>query len=595
MKIIKKKLGRFSIIVRKFENNIMTASVIIFGLALLTKVLGFVKLRLIAQTFGASRELDIFWASFVIPDLVFMLIIGGSVNAALLPAFVRLKKHNEKKLRQVFNVVLFLTLILWLILWAILILVFKFSGNGVVTFLVQMLRTTSHVGKLGLNQAYYMKNVNMFITLTILMFASSLFLALSSIIGAFLLSYKRFVVNNLSPLLYNLGIILAILLMQMFQIVNVYYLAWAIVFGSFLHFAVQFGFLFVVYRQVITKFAKDVYYTFAKKTRYVLAEVKHIFTVAIPRMLGVGIEQVTVFFNTFWALALGAGALSIYKFALSLHFLPIHLIGHSIAQAVFPSLNETREKGKKKQLNGNFTRLFTKSFVLVLLLAGYTAVIIFVLKTPIVQILLGGGNFTQGMVYLTSLTLGVLSLSIILNSVLPLIIRVYYVLEETKIPFLISLVGVFFNIVLGVMFSNLFGYDIVVEAIKKILWYGDFTPAFRLLPQVVPMMLHLARGKYSVVGLALGMSLGLIPEFLIAVINLKKRFPHVFDARFFNAILGAIYSITIAGLLAFGTYKILKNMFIGMNLVNMLIGSALVGIVGLIPLLIYYFLIYDRS
>jgi len=58
---------------------------VIMFILLLTKFLGFIKLRIIAQLFGASRELDIFWASSTIPDMVFNVLIGGSINAAIIP------------------------------------------------------------------------------------------------------------------------------------------------------------------------------------------------------------------------------------------------------------------------------------------------------------------------------------------------------------------------------------------------------------------------------------------------------------------------------------------------------------------------------
>ena len=74
------------------------------ALLLITKVLGFLKLRIIAQLFGATHELDIFWAAFTIPDTLFMIIVAGSLNAAIIPLLASvLHKEGERKLNEFFT------------------------------------------------------------------------------------------------------------------------------------------------------------------------------------------------------------------------------------------------------------------------------------------------------------------------------------------------------------------------------------------------------------------------------------------------------------------------------------------------------------
>ncbi len=584
---IKNKLKQATIWLRKTEHKFEYASILIFGLAFITKILGFLKLRLIATIYGASRELDIFWASFAIPDLIFMLIIGGSTNAALIPAFIRLKKRNPKKLRQVFNLVLFLTLTLWLALWLIITLAVQLGGSALVPLVLKVMKAATHVGKLGFKQSYYMQYTQLFANLTSLMFLSSLLLAVSSVIGAYLLSFKRFVINNLSPLLYNLGIILGLLYISATKSANIYALAFSIILGSLLHFLIQAVFLIIQYKETVKYLPKDVYFVIKKQAKSVLLEVKHIFTVALPRMLGIGVEQISVFFNTFWALLLGGGALSIFKYALSLHFLPIHLIGNTVAQAVFPSLNETREGKKGKKLNGNFTKLFHRAFLTIFLLTAYTAAIIFILKTPIITILLGGGKLDNKAIYITSLTLGVLSLSIILNSLLPLVLRVFYVLEETKTPLLISLMGVIMNILFGIALANLFGYPIVINSLKQVLWNFNLKPLISILPLLPKLTLRLARGKYSIVGLALGLGLGTLPELLLAIKLAKSRVRSIFTPDFIHII--GVNSLLLFFSTAIGFF--LHKYFVYYRLENSLLGIGaefiLLTFVILIPYALY--------
>ena len=71
--------------------------IIIMIMLLITKILGFWKLRVFAQLFGASHELDIFWASFTIPDMIFMVLVAGSVNAAIIPILTDQLYEEERK------------------------------------------------------------------------------------------------------------------------------------------------------------------------------------------------------------------------------------------------------------------------------------------------------------------------------------------------------------------------------------------------------------------------------------------------------------------------------------------------------------------
>ena len=78
--------------------------IVIMIMLLITKILGFWKLRVFAQLFGASHELDIFWAAFTIPDMLFTVIAAGSINAAIIPVFSEVfYKEGKERLDRFFN------------------------------------------------------------------------------------------------------------------------------------------------------------------------------------------------------------------------------------------------------------------------------------------------------------------------------------------------------------------------------------------------------------------------------------------------------------------------------------------------------------
>ncbi len=66
---------------------LVTASLILTVAALASRLLGWIRLLVIGSQFGASRELDAYFAAFRIPDAIFQLVVAGALSAALIPVF----------------------------------------------------------------------------------------------------------------------------------------------------------------------------------------------------------------------------------------------------------------------------------------------------------------------------------------------------------------------------------------------------------------------------------------------------------------------------------------------------------------------------
>ncbi len=78
--------------IRKFFNSksktIVSAAVILGAASLISRLLGLIRDRMLAGTFGAGDELDIYYAAFRIPDLVYSLLVLGAISAGFIPVFV---------------------------------------------------------------------------------------------------------------------------------------------------------------------------------------------------------------------------------------------------------------------------------------------------------------------------------------------------------------------------------------------------------------------------------------------------------------------------------------------------------------------------
>jgi len=87
--------------VKRFLNHksktIFSAAVILGAAALISRVLGLVRDRLLAGRFGAGDELDIYFAAFRLPDFIYSILIMGAVSSAFIPVFAQYFQKDKKE------------------------------------------------------------------------------------------------------------------------------------------------------------------------------------------------------------------------------------------------------------------------------------------------------------------------------------------------------------------------------------------------------------------------------------------------------------------------------------------------------------------
>ena len=74
----------------KESSSILSAATIIMGATLASAILGVLRTRLLIQYFYVDKSVvDVFWAAFRLPDMVFQIIIVGALSSAFIPVFSR--------------------------------------------------------------------------------------------------------------------------------------------------------------------------------------------------------------------------------------------------------------------------------------------------------------------------------------------------------------------------------------------------------------------------------------------------------------------------------------------------------------------------
>jgi putative peptidoglycan lipid II flippase len=412
--------------------------VILATSSLLSRLLGILRDVVFAKFFGVGVgegifALDAYYAAFRIPDLIYTLLIMGAMSAAFIPIYTSLISDGSKEQANRFTSEVIHVLSIGLLFFSL--LAFAFAPQLVDLF------TPGFSAELQLTTTQ----------LTRIMLISPFFLGLSSVFQGVENSHKKFIGIALAPIVYNLSIVLSALFFA--SQYGVFALAWGVVFGAFLHFIVQmpgavtsgfrYHFSLHIWSIELIKFLK----------------------LSLPRLFGVAVSQLGVSVDVMIASTLAAGSLSAFNYALNLHSLPHGVVAVSVSLAVFSSLSAhglNRDKSK-------FTSLFCHSFHSIFFWVLPAIVGVYLLRTPLIDLLLTGGAFDQEASRLTSKTLAFFIWASLGQSLIPLGARAFYSLQETKTPVLIALFSVSIGVLSSLILTQVYDFDVSALAISSLL------------------------------------------------------------------------------------------------------------------------------
>lgn len=416
-------------VLNKQINSIGIAALLIALSSLASRFLGVFRDRILAGTFGAGDTLDVYYAAFKIPDLIYNLLVLGALSAGFIPVFTKLLKNPLAKAKGFIlgeeNKDAWELASISLNILGIFLLALSIIGMIFAPQFTKLITPGFSADKQAQTAA-----------LTRIMFLSPLFLGLSSIFGGILQSCKRFFIYSLSPIVYNLGIIFgALWLIKPF---GIYGLAWGVVIGSFLHMIVQLP-------AVISMGFR--YSPMIK----IIKEIKEIGIMMVPRAMSLAITQINLTVITIIASTLAGGSLAIFNFANNLQSFPVGIFGISFAIASFPTLSAVAFNKKKLVEN------FSGSLRQILFFIVPSTVLLLTLRAQIIRVVLGSGKFDWEDTVLTMNTLGFFALSLFSQSIIPLLTRVFYARHNSKTPFIIGLCTATVNVVLALLLKKKFG------------------------------------------------------------------------------------------------------------------------------------------
>jgi putative peptidoglycan lipid II flippase len=485
---------RFTRLLNREFSNINQAAILLGFFALVSQVLGLVRDRALAGMIGPGSELDVYYAAFRIPDFLYVTIASLAAVTAMLPFLTAaLEKSGHDKAKRFFNGVFTVYLGLMVVV-------------GVIIFFL-MPKIAPLVAP-GFDAA----QIKDLIMISRIMLLSPILMGLSNLAGSVTQLFRRFFVYALSPVLYNVGILVGIL--ALYPAFGISGLAYGVVLGAFLHFLIQIP--------VLLKAG-----FFPQLTAHInWKELKDLTMLSLPRTLGLASRNIALIAVVAIASVVGEGAISVFNFSFNLQNVPLTLIGLSYSVAAFPTLARLYVDNNI----GEYIRQIASAAKQIIFWSLPIMFLFIVLRAQIVRVILGTGVFDWSDTRLTAAALALFAVSVLAQGLVLLIVRSYYAAGRTWRPLIINLFSsaVIISSAYGLLmlFRDHLGFKYFIEALLRV----------EDIPGTSMLMLPLAFSIGSVVNFTL-LWLFFSRDFKgIRKAKLGKTFFQSFSASFFLAV-----------------------------------------------------------
>jgi putative peptidoglycan lipid II flippase len=379
---------------------------------LASRILGYVRVVVITNQFGAGTQLDAYFAAFRVPDAIFQLVAAGALSSAMIPVLANLFSRNEEQ--RAWRVVSTVLNVMLLVL---------FSASVVVAIFAPQIVPIITPG-------FDAVATELTVRLTRIMLLSPILLALAAVASSVLNSRGRFGAAALAPSVYNIAIIVAAVFLG--PSLGVDALAIGVVFGSLLHLGIQI--LPLLQEKFQLSFDVDLTDSSSRQVLLLMA----------PRAVGLGANQITFMVATMLATGVGVGAVTSYNIAWTLMQIPLGVIGFPLGIVLLPSLSRAVASGSAR----DFGRMIVRSVRLMLWIMVFVTAVGIVVRRQVVNVLFVG--LDDHALSLTADTLSFLLLGLCGYSLVIVFARAFYSGHDTRTPVITAFFDMTTSIVIGI-------------------------------------------------------------------------------------------------------------------------------------------------
>lgn len=328
--------------------------------AFLSRLMGLVRDKIISWQFGATGESDLYFAAFVVPDIINYLLAGAFMSITIIPLLAKGFAEDEENTWKFFSCVLF-----WLAV-----------GSSLLTGLGQIWAEKLAYAVAPGFEPQQCRRLAFFMRIIL---PGQIFFLCGSCFTALLLLRRQFAVPSITPLVYNGLIItcgLCLPLIPQFSSAGMTGYCMGVSLGAFLG-----AFLLPM--------------IIAAKGGLHLSFVWHhpwmgkFFAVALPLMLGQTVIMLDEQFLRVFGSMLSEGNVSLLNYGRRIAQVPIALMGQAIAVASYPFLVKLLAEGETDKFYSTLGKAMNAATLLIIPCSLW----MLGAAMPILEIIFQGGRF----------------------------------------------------------------------------------------------------------------------------------------------------------------------------------------------------------
>lgn len=492
-------MGRVSNAVKKVNKRLTVklAATLLASSMLLSSLLGFFRDRLLNSAYmpneaaglaGYPVGLDAYTAAFMVPDFMFAILVSGALSVTFIPVFNdRWAKGNKQSAWEIGSSMINFMAIVTLIA-SVLIIIF---ADPLMSYIIAP----------GLSESGHALAVSMMRVIAV----NPFIFAVAAVIASIQQAVGRFTFYALAPMIYNIGIIIGTLWFT--DGINLF--GWQVFDGGIM--GVALGVVLGSILQLIVSSAglMGLGFDYRFKIYWQNKGFKKVLRLLPARSVDQGMDYIVSLVEINIASRMVEGTIRAYQQALTLHMMPINLIGVAISNAAFPQLTQRLGEGRKDL----FLKELRSVLRVIIWLALPIAVITFFTRGYVVHFIRNTGDPLMAGI------LGALVIAILFRTIYHMAARSFYAQQDTKTPLYVSFFSIGLNVILAVLLA-----------------------------------MTLDMGAY---GLAWAQSIVAVIEVAILFVIMGRRLPDLFNVGFVNAIWRMLIASGVAAIVCYLSVQLL--------------------------------------
>ncbi|UAW99035.1 murein biosynthesis integral membrane protein MurJ [Halopseudomonas nanhaiensis] len=399
--------------------SLLRSGMVVSIMTMLSRVLGMVRDVVIAAYFGSGSSADAFFIAFKIPNFMRRLFAEGAFNQAFVPVLSEYRaKRAFEEVRDLVNRVagtLALTLV-------------GITAVGVAgaPVLISVFAPGFHDEPEKLALAADMLRIT---------FPYLLLISLTALCGSILNSYGRFAVPAFTPVLLNVSMIGATLVLTPYFDQPVMALAWGVFIAGVVQLLFQLPFLAQIRLLPVPRPDRK------------HEGVKRIMTLMVPALFGVSVSQINLLLDTVLASFLQTGSISWLYYADRLSELPLGAFGIAIGTVILPALSRQHAGDDPK----GFAATLDWAVRMVLLVGVPAALALLLLAEPLIATLFHYGAMTEGDVLQSAAALRAYAVGVLTFMLIKVLAPGFFARQDMKTPVKIAMICMGANMVFNLI------------------------------------------------------------------------------------------------------------------------------------------------